>query len=195
MFTRLEVRRIAFVLALLGLASCNANRSRNETVVYPGQPEKLAALQPADIAVAPVRDQAGGKVPVDELRAGFATALVERLYSPLDNEYVDGNWVESSFKGTPAPDGLLVVAITSWDSSHLYSNGDVTGEAEVLLFEGGDMSGGALWSNTVKATVNLGDGRGNPPTPAAHLTAEAGKLFARKALADLPERDPIAAHP
>ena len=161
-----------------------------------GSLERLAQLQPGDIAVAPIRDQTRNQdVPAKLLRGAFANALIERLYSPLDLEYVDVNWVESSFRGTPAPDALLVVAVTNWDPSHIYSNGDVTGEAEVLLFEGGDTSESPLWRDFVRATVHLGDSQGNPPSPSDHLIGNAALLFARAALAGLPPRDPVAAHP
>ena len=160
-----------------------------------GTVEELIARQPADIALAPVRNQTdAAKVPVSELREAFSTALVERLYSPLDLAYTDGNWVESSFRGTPAPDALLVVAITEWDTSRLFSNGRITAAGEVLMFAGGSTTGTPLWGATVRRQLDLSDGRGSPPAPSVDLAPRACELFARQALTSLPERDPVAAH-
>jgi len=190
-----QLRVVLPVLLLGSLVSCDALRPAEESSPFTGSPQLLARLQPGDIAVAPILDQTGGAdVPAAEIRAGFADALVQRLYSPLDNEYVDANWVESSFGGTPGPDALLVIALTSWDPSHLFSNGEVTGAAEVVLFEGGSTAGTPLWSETRELTVSLADGRGTPPTPSDSLEWRAASAFAREFLATLPARDPLAAH-
>lgn len=161
-----------------------------------GSPEELARLQPADIAVAPIRDQTNARrVPVDLFRTAFVDALVARRYSPLALSYVDGNWVESSFRGTPPPDGLLVVAVTAWDPSHLYSTGIVHAAADVVLFEGGDTTGRVLWQLTLERDLDLGNGPGQPPAPSQELIPKSVRLFAREALEELPLRDPVAAHP
>ena len=155
----------------------------------------LAQLQPGDIVVAPVRNQTDSeRVPLDELRAGLSNAIIGRMYNPLDTAYVDKNWVESSFKGSPAPDGVLYMAVTKWDSSHLYSNGQVSMQAELLLFAGSSTTGEALWGIQVENTVDLSDGKGNPPAPSPLLLAEASELLAKLAVTTLPKRDPVAAH-
>lgn len=183
-------------LALLGsafLMAC-ASTPRGPTVF--GDPERLAELQPGDIAVAPIRNEAGhGKLPWEELRGAFEVALLERLYSPLSSEYVDGNWVESAFRGTPAPDALLVVAMERWDTDRLYQDGIIEAGAQVLLFEGGDATGPLLWGMKVREDLDMRQGRSTPPGPSPRLIPEAAKAFARRALAGLPNRDPQAAHP
>jgi hypothetical protein len=186
---------LALALALATASACAASNEEQDAGVR-GSPELLASLQPADVAIAPLRNQTGKEsVPLDLLRGSIAEALVEQLYSPLDNEYVDGNWVESSFRGTPAPDALLVVAITIWDPTRLYSTGHVEAGAELLLFEGGSTTGAPLWGRTIRTTLVLGDKQGNPPGPGDHLIPRAAGMFAREALESLPERDPVAAHP
>jgi len=161
-----------------------------------GSRELLEKLQPADIAVAPIRNQTGDpSLPSADLRRGFAQALVGRLYSPLDLSYVDANWVEASFGGTPAPDALLVVAVTKWDPSHLYSTGEVYSTAEMFLFEGGSTTGTPLWGITYQAKASLGDGHGNPPLPSPDLVPRAARILAAEFLSTLPERDAVAAHP
>ncbi|HED64497.1 MAG TPA: hypothetical protein ENJ09_02970 [Planctomycetes bacterium] len=181
---------------LASFAACNATPGKPEAAPFVGDVQRLADLQPGDIAVAPVRNQTGiEEVPVAALREGFSEALVKRLYSPLSSAYVDSNWVESSFRGTPGPDALLVVAMTEWDTSRLFSTGKVTGAAEVVLFEGGSTTGTPLWSVHRSATVELGDASGNPPRPSESLLPRAAELFATQILSDLPTRDPVRAHP
>ena len=179
---------------LVACGSTSNGRSGEQTVVH-GSLAALRANPPADIAVAPVRNQTGrDDVPLELFRQAVAETLVERLYSPLALDYVDGNWVDSSFRGTPAPDALLVVAITAWDPSHLYSSGIVKAAGDLILFEGGDTTGTALWALSIERSLDLGDGRGAPPAPSERLIPEATRRFAREALALLPERDAVAAH-
>jgi len=175
-------------------ASCAAPDKRPEPTPT-GSLERLAELQPGDIVVAPVRNQTGSDlVPLEELRLGLSNAMVGRMYNPLDLAYVDKNWMESSFKGTPAPDGLLVMAVTDWDASHLYSNGHVAMTAELILFSGGSTTGESLWGIEISHTVDLSDGKEHPPSPSPLLMGEASKRLAEYALSTLPLRDPVAAN-
>jgi hypothetical protein len=165
-----------------------------ESTQFRGTSDRVTELAPADIAVAPVRNQSGrSDLPAASFRQAFAKELTNRLYSPLSLPYVDANWVESSFAGTPAPDALLVVAITEWNPDHLYSSGKVRVSADLYLFEGGSTTGSPLWGINLTRTIDLSDGHGNPPAPADYLRRKAIQLFAGEALAELPERDPLAA--
>ena len=107
------------------LAACNAtqaSRTDRSTQFLPA--EGLEQAQPADIAVAEIRNQtASENVPLEDLRTAFSDGLVERLYSPLDPAYVDANWGEASYTGATPPDAFLVVAVTHWDPTHLQSKG------------------------------------------------------------------------
>ena len=74
------------------LAACNTttqgSRTDRSTQFLPA--EGLEMAQPADIAVAEIRNQTDiENVPLEDLRAAFSDGLVERLYSPLDPRYVD----------------------------------------------------------------------------------------------------------
>ena len=159
-----------------------------------GSHTRLTVHQPADIAVAPVQNRSGRKeVPLDRFRREAAESLVERLYSSLALDYVDANWVDASFRGTPAPDALLVMAITEWDPSRLYSSGTVRIAGDFVLYEGGTTTGEPLWGLSLRRYVDLGSG-GRPPSPSDHLIPEAIQRFVRDALAVLPERDVTAAH-
>ena len=175
--------------------SRNPTKPTREFTEVRGSDDLLARAQPADVALVPIRNQTEREdVPLELFREAFATELVDRLYSPLDFTYVDGNWVESSFGGTPAPDALMVVTITGWDPGRLYSTGAVEVTGELLLVEGGSTTGTPLWGLSLHRSIDLGDGRGNPPAPAGHHIGEAVRTFAREALALLPERDPVQAH-
>ena len=183
------------VLAASSLGACTTIEEvqKPESTRFRGEAGRIEEVQPVDIAVAPVRNQSGrDDLPADQFREAFAAELLDRLYSPLSLDYVDANWAESAFAGTPAPDALLVVAITDWDPDHLYSSGIVTVGADLYLFEGGSTTGTPLWGLELRRRIDLGDGRGNPPTPSDHLRPKAVRLFAEAALAELPERDPLA---
>jgi hypothetical protein len=193
MFARTSARILA-CLALVVAGACTTTTPTDEEPDFRGAIERLNELQPVDVAVAPVRDQTGSqRVPLDVFRTAFIETMIERRYTPLAPTYVDANWVESSFKGTPPPDALLVVAVTKWDPSRLYSTGRVEATADVVLFEGGDTTGRVLWQRTFADEVDLGDGRGNPPGAGTDLIPKAVRTFAQHALSVLPMRDPVAA--
>lgn len=180
-------------LAPFGVA-CQVTPEVEQGPPVRGALDRLSVLQPTDVAVAQVRDQTRGqRVPLDLFRSAFVETLIERRYSPLAPSYVDSNMVEATFKGTPPPDGLLVVSVTAWDPTHLFSTGKVAAAADVVLFEGGDTTGRVLWQLTLDHEVDLGDGRGNPPPSGQDLIPVAVRQFAQKALQALPMRDPVAA--
>jgi hypothetical protein len=194
MFARILASVLAASLTAL---ACNAVRKDKIDDGSGGREAnaRLEEIQPTDVAVAPVRDQTDAqRVPLDVFRTAFIETLIERRYSPLAPDYVDANWVEASFRGTPPPDAVLVISITAWDPSHLFSTGKVGAAGDVQLFEGGDTTGRVLWKRTMKHEVDLGDGRGNPPAVGQDLIPRAVRKFAQAVLGDLPMRDPVAAH-
>ncbi len=179
---------------LLALGGCKSQTPSVELAPVQGESDLLLRRQPADIAVAPVQNLTEDEgAPTDLLRECLAQALVEKLYSPLDLEYVDGNWIESSFRGTPAPDGLLVVSLKRWDTSRLFSVGRVEAAADVYLYEGGSAAGTLYWGTPVECSIDLSDGRGVPRGPFSALVPEAARRFAIQALSMLPKRDPLLA--
>jgi hypothetical protein len=186
---------LTVAVVLLAGAACQTSPiagGRPDPVL--GETDVLVSEQPAEIAVAPVQnDSPNAQAPVGALRAALAKTLVDRLYSPLDLAYVDGNWIEASFRGTPAPDGLLVVSLTGWDTSRLVTVGRVEASADLLLFEGGSTAGRLLWRTTVKRSVDLAEGRGVPRGTFDQLAERAVERFATEALALLPARDPLKA--
>ena len=194
MLVRHPVRIVAGLLLAI-LSACQTSRTKEEAPPVQGALERLAELQPSDVAVAPVLDRTDGqRVPLDLFRGAFVESLIERRYSPLSTSYVDANWIEASFKGTPPPDALLLVSVTAWDPTHLFSNGQVSATAEARLYEGGDSTGRLLWQTTLAHVVDLSDGRGHPPTGGTDWIPVAVRKFAQKALQALPMRDPRAVH-
>jgi hypothetical protein len=194
MFARIPAR-LLLLSSIVLTSACTATVPQDEESNDPREFKRLVALQPSDVAVAPIRDRTSTqRVPLDLFRDAFVNTLIERRYSPLAPGYVDANWVEASFKGTPPPDALLVVSVTSWDASHLYSTGLVEVAADVALFQGGDTTGTVLWQSSERRDVDMGDGRGNPPPPSQDLIPLAVRTFAQQTLKGLPARDPVAAH-
>ena len=202
MLRRHPVRTVSAFLALALFSACTTTTGVGaSTPGYEEQPsgvfgasERLGELQPAEIAVAPVRDQTDAqRVPLEVVRTAFVESLVERRYSPLSTRYVDANWVEASFKGTPLPEAVLVISITEWNPNHLYSTGRVNLAADVTLFEGGDTTGAVLWQRTFKGGVDMGPAPGKAPAPGEDMIPRAVRLLSQQALSALPMRDPVSA--
>lgn len=193
--TRREGRRPTAAAALLVLlAACNATgapQTVERTQPLPG--EGLEEFQPADVALAPLRNQTKVQgVPLALLREAFYVELTQRLYSPLSLEFVDANWSEASFGGTAAPEATMIVTVTHWDANRLLSSGTVVAGLEMRLWKGGSTSGTPLWGTSVVREVTVHDGRGQPGLT-RDLLPEVATALAREALQELPERDPHAA--
>lgn len=201
MLRRHPVRTVFAFLVLALVPACNSTglgsgplQPEEEPTGVFGASERLGELQPAEIAVAPVRDQTDAqRVPLEVVRTAFVESLVERRYSPLSTRYVDSNWVEASFKGTPLPEAVLVISITAWNPNHLYSTGRVTLSADVTLFEGGDTTGHVLWQRSFEGAVDMGPAVGKAPAPGEDMIPRAVRLLSQQALAALPMRDPVSA--
>lgn len=185
-------RVLSVLLVFLALA-CQARGPRPApNRVDPLGGSGLSALQPGDIALAPLRNQTGqAAVPLDELRRAFYEGLIDRLYSPLELAYVDSHWQESAFAGAPPPDGLLVISMTEWDTRQLRSHGILLASAELRLFEGGSTEGPMLWGAHVHRKIDLGI---HPEEHALlrDLLPQSIEAFAQATLLELPERSAAA---
>lgn len=201
MLRRHTVRTVSAFLVLALVPACNTTGFGTGTTAVEEEPsgvfgasERLNELQPAEIAVAPVRDQTDAqRVPLEVVRTAFVESLVERRYSPLSTRYVDANWVEASFKGTPLPEAVLVISVTSWNPNHLYSTGRVTLSADVTLFEGGDTTGHVLWQRSFEGGVDMGPAPGRAPAPGEDMIPRAVRILSQRLLEALPMRDPVSA--
>lgn len=184
----------AAALLLILVGACHGPRAQVSNLTTPLPAQGLTNRQPADIAVAPVRNQSDNdQVPVDLVREAIYEELAQRLYSPLDLGYVDGHWIESAFAGEAPPDAVLMISITDWSAARLYSSGILNVSAELRLFAGGSAEGDPLWGVAVNRTIELGDPNRRPLGPASEFLPRAVTLFAKEALNELPERDAVAA--
>lgn len=154
----------------------------------------LAQVQPADVAVAPVRNQSGSTtVPVGALRRTLYEGLVTRLYSPVDLGYVDARLAEASADPEAlGADAVMYVVVTGWDTSLLESAAAIMASASVTIVEPGSAAAASpLWGVEVSRRIDLrGEARIYPER--SELERRAAELFAAEVLALLPERDPLA---
>ncbi|MCI0548793.1 MAG: hypothetical protein L0027_16105 [Candidatus Rokubacteria bacterium] len=174
---------------LLLFAACQAETHvpQHMTDQLPGR--GLAVAQPADVAVAPVRDTSGAAVPLDAMRQALYEGLVDRLYSPVSLEYVDRQWTDASFGGGGAAEAVLEVTVTKWDTTHVPQRGVGLARGEARLIDAKTPDGAPLRAVGVTRRLDLGG-----PLPAAGWEERAAGLLALELLAELPERDPVAAH-
>jgi len=195
-------RTTAGLLALVlgaGLFACDA-LPRSESVfrdatVMKG-PDLLGDVAPADVLIAPVRNQTEVEdVPVGLMRESLHDALVDRLYSPLALDYTDAHWIESTFTGEEPPEAILVASITHWGTSGLSGQGTLEIGVDLRVFRGGSTAGEALWAAQVNRVLQVVT-TGHPPFgPIDELIRRGSEQWAAEALAVLPERDPLAAVP
>lgn len=191
-------RTAAGALALAFVASACTGLPRSESVFRDTTslkgPDLIGDVAPADILIAPVRNQTEREdVPIGLLRASLHDALVDRLYSPLDLAYSDAHWVESTFTGDVPPEGILVASITHWNTSGLRGQGTLEIGVDLRVFRGGSTTGEALWAAQVNRTLKVVQG-GHPPFgPEDALIERGAEQWAVEALGVLPERDPLAA--
>jgi len=165
---------------------------QHATVKLPSRGLELA--QPADVAVAVVRDEAGPRktavgAPTDALRAALYEGLVERLYSPVSLDYVDKQWTEASFGGGGAADAVLDVVVTKWDTTHVMQRGVVLARAEARLIDADRPDAEPLWAMGVTRRLDLGG-----PEPRGDWGALAAEMLASELLGELPQRDPVRAN-
>lgn len=108
----------------------------------------LTALNPADIAVAPVEFAAEGiDAPERMLREVVAEALVKRRYSPLALDFVDSRVIDASYRyGTVGEEAVCQIVVHEWDE-RLWSTGRVLRvDVELRMIDPRDPTGRALWS-------------------------------------------------
>jgi len=153
----------------------------------------LERVQPADVAVAPVRDHSRQQAPADALREALYRGLIERLYSPLDLDYVDARWAEARFDPTQVEaEGVLQVIVTTWDPTWLSTHGDLIFALEARLLDAGRPESDPLWAVSVSRRISLQRERERAATPEEFDRAAAAAVAA-EVLELLPERDPLAA--
>lgn len=153
----------------------------------------LQQAQPADVAVLPVRNQSGDEnVPVARMRDRLYHGLLDRLYSPLDVEFVDARWEEAALD--PAvidADAALNVVITGWNTRWLDDIGVLVAVADVYLIEPGGTAEHPIWGLSLTRRIDLADAQPALGGRSTLYGLAADRLTA-EILALLPARDPTA---
>jgi hypothetical protein len=158
------------------------------------QPEgRLAAVNPSDIAIAPVENLSPSPgVPELDLRRAVSTFLPRKRYSPLRLENVDGAVVgvsPATYKpGTLREDAVLELTVHAWDDTLWDLRRTLTVDIEARLVESAGQGGPALWTGRLSQRFDL---------TSAHSETGSGALLMRPAcdriieelLAPLPSRD------
>jgi hypothetical protein len=187
-------------LALLALAAgCSSAPKLPPGADNPGLAanEALKETNPLDVAVLRVENRTPrGGLPLDSLRKYFHAGLVERHYSPLALEFVDGNYsggsaTEASYApGASDEQAVLKVVLTGWDDRLWKSHARLVIDADVWMIDARRSAGAdPLWGGHVTRTMDMarlreftaGDG------PLLERTMED---FADQVLASLPARRP-----
>jgi len=153
---------------------------------------ELGTVNPLDVAVLPVENQTQRSgLPLDSLRRHFHAGLVERHYSPLALDFVDGKATEASYQpGAAQENAVLKVVLTGWDDHLWKSHARLVIDADVWLLDAARPSTAeALWGGHVSRTLEMARLR--------EVTAGDGPLleraladFATQVLASLPARKP-----
>jgi hypothetical protein len=149
---------------------------------------KLIEKNPVDIAVAPVKNQAGKDVPVAALRECFQKGLVTRRYSPLALAYVDRNVAEAGYKpGASKEQAVLEITVESWDTSSWSTRNAITARMQVRML---DADGGEeLWRGRIDQRYDFGSSLEGLPTETARMHF-ACDTITNELLAALPARNP-----
>jgi hypothetical protein len=187
------LRLLAPVLVVALAASCNTPPKLPPGADNPGLSDQgLREVNPLDVAVLPVANQTGiGGLPLDELRRCFHAGLVERHYSPLALDYVDGRATEASYQpGASEENAVFEVVITGWDDRHWRTHARLVIDADVWLRDAAQPDGArALWGGHVSRTLEMGKVRDVVVGEQA-LLARTVQLFSEEVLASLPARRP-----
>lgn len=161
--------------------------------------DRLAAVQPADVFVAPPLDESGAfQAPLAALRQAYYRGLVERLYSPLQLPFGDALLAEGS--GSPAQralarpelgaDAVVELRLLRWDTQSLESQGRIVADVELTWMEPG--SAEPLYMARRVRLIEL-SGRQVRNSARADLEQRAAETLARDLLERLPPRQAVAA--
>ncbi len=197
---------LAAVISALTLTACQTTprlKGRDTQVLAQG---RLAALNPADIAVAPViLASVDITAPVDHIRRGAQYGLATRLYSPLSAEIVDQSigggigeggpavftpsTVNASYvPGDLAEDAVLEIFIERWDSTNWDIRRSVDVAIEVRMIDPRDPTGPELWAARLDRKFDF-TGSIETRIAGSKATQHACNKIFRELMAKLPARD------
>jgi len=176
--TKIRASFLLLVPLTLALGACVTPQSETPTESTGFLPASgLDAVQPVDIAVAPVTVALldGGTAPTDAVREALYGGLIHRLYSPLPLAWVDADGER---------DATLVVRILQWDRSKLNYDGTILARAEARLVAGGE----SLWAVELTRRLNRSTSGQDRDEPGL-AEASCARHLAAEVLALLPEHD------
>mgnify|MGYP001827469888 CR=1 FL=1 len=190
---RRSMRLLVPVLVAALAAACTTPPKLPPGADNPGLSDRgLREVNPLDVAVLPVTNQTGlSGLPLDELRRCFHQGLVERHYSPLALDYVDGRATEASYQpGASEENAVLEVVLTGWDDRHWKTHARLVIDADVWLRDAARPEADAvLWGGHVSRTLEMGKVRDVVVGEQALLDRTVTQ-FAEEVLASLPARRP-----
>ncbi|MFT5731773.1 MAG: hypothetical protein ACJA2W_003518 [Planctomycetota bacterium] len=196
---------LAAVISALTLTACQTTprtRGRDTQVLTQG---RLAALNPSDIAVAPViLASLEMNAPVGHIRRAAQYSLATRLYSPLSSELVDKSLgadaaagpmvftpttVNASYvPGDLAEDAVLEIYVERWDASNWDIRRSVDVAIEVRMIDPRDPTGPELWAARIDRKFDF-TATIETRTAGPKATQDACNKIFRELMAKLPIRD------
>lgn len=202
---------LAAVISALTLTACQTTpriKGRDTQVLAQG---RLAALNPTDIAVAPViLASADISAPVDHIRRGAQYSLATRLYSPLSADIVDqsiGGGVDagpltftpgtvnaSYVPGDLAEDAVLEIFVERWDSTNWDIRRSVDVAIEVRMIDPRDPTGPELWAARIDRKFDFTSSIETRIGGSKATQVACNKIF-RELMAKLPVRDTTVESP
>ncbi len=203
---------LAAVVSALTLTACQTTPriAGRDTQVLAQSQDHLKALNPADIAIAPViLASADITAPLTHIRRGAAYGLATRLYSPLSNELVDqsiGGGVDVPESFTPgtvpasyvpgdlAEDAVLEIYVERWDATNWDIRRSVNVAIEVRLVDPRDPTGPELWAARIDRKFDF-TSTIETRTGGSKATQKACDRIFRELMAKLPQRSTTRAMP
>ena len=199
---------LAAVISALTLTACQTTprlAGRDTQVLAQG---RLAALNPSDVAVAPVILASADIVaPLPHIRRGAQYGLATRLYSPLSSQIVDqsigggasgvgtaqasytpGTVNASYVPGDLAEDAVLEIYIERWDATNWDIRRSVDVAIEVRMIDPRDPTGPELWAARIDRKFDF-TGAIETRTAGPKATQDACNKIFRELMAKLPVRD------
>lgn len=195
-------RTIAVAVVLLGGgAACQTQPrliGRDVEVLNQG---RIAALNPADVAVAPVlAAETVVDAPLGRIRRAAQNGLVLRRYSPLANSIVDDaigegteapgiGTVEASYlPGDLGEDAVLEVVVERWNDANWGIRGALDVALQARMIDAKDPLGPSLWEARIDKTFQFGRERRRTAGGAIQIQNACDSIMA-ELFSKLPARD------
>jgi len=149
---------------------------------------RLAEVNPADVAVAPLVLAPGVEAPAERLRGAIARGMPSRQYTPLALDFVDSRVLEASYSyGALGEEAVCLVTVHGWDERFWATGQAIEVDLELSMFDPSQPEGPALWSGRLTRTIDVTDMVRS--TVEEQLYQRAIERVAKELLAALPARD------